>query len=358
MRETSGKSVISEPASKPPIPDRLVVIEYLRGFAALSVAWFHLTNTYSNGWVRASGSLGWLGVEVFFVISGFVIPMAISKTWINYSLKDFPAFMIRRLVRLEPPYLISIALAVVLWHASALAPDFQGRSPDYTIWQLTAHFFYFIPMTDFNWLQPVYWSLAWEFAFYITLGLVFSLVDPSRPPTAYYGLCTIMILLVTGEVFPARVLLFLIGISLFRIISRNRYATPIGDLVIGFLSVTLIAIFNLKIATVGVCTALLIYALRDRRLQGVVGDCLIGLGTISYSLYLIHVPIGGRIVNLGQRFGDGQIFDFTLSVIALIFCIALSVGFWRAFERPFVELGKKQAKTFDMSRRMSSIRNK
>jgi peptidoglycan/LPS O-acetylase OafA/YrhL len=41
---------------------RLLAIEYLRGLASLAVAWFHLTNQYAMDWVRASGSLGYLGV--------------------------------------------------------------------------------------------------------------------------------------------------------------------------------------------------------------------------------------------------------------------------------------------------------
>jgi hypothetical protein len=58
-------------------PKRVLSVEGLRGIASLSVAWFHLTNTYQWGIVRASGSWCWLGVEAFFVIFGFVIPYAL-----------------------------------------------------------------------------------------------------------------------------------------------------------------------------------------------------------------------------------------------------------------------------------------
>ena len=80
--------------------DLIISVEYLRGLAALSVTWFHLTNTYSLNWVRESGSLGWLGVEAFFVISGFIIPYSLHRS--GYTLRDFPNFMLRRIVRLEP----------------------------------------------------------------------------------------------------------------------------------------------------------------------------------------------------------------------------------------------------------------
>ena len=88
--------------------NRVVVIDVLRGFAALAVTWFHLTNIYEWSWLRHSGNYGWLGVEVFFVLSGFVIPYSIAHTYRGYTHADFPSFFVRRVVRLEPPYILSI----------------------------------------------------------------------------------------------------------------------------------------------------------------------------------------------------------------------------------------------------------
>src|SRR5260370_41397871 len=56
---------------------RVEIVDPLRGLAALAVAWFHFTNGsgfVKTEWLQASGEYGWLGVDVFFVISGFVIP--------------------------------------------------------------------------------------------------------------------------------------------------------------------------------------------------------------------------------------------------------------------------------------------
>lgn len=128
----------------------LPIVEYLRGLAALSVTWFHLTNTYDPSWVQASGSFGWLGVEVFFVISGFIIPYSIYVLFPRYSLTDFPAFVMRRILRLEPPYLVSIMLVIGLWHISAIFPGFTGAMPPVDPWQVLAHIAYLIPMTDYT----------------------------------------------------------------------------------------------------------------------------------------------------------------------------------------------------------------
>jgi peptidoglycan/LPS O-acetylase OafA/YrhL len=62
--------------------DRIVTVDALRGVASLSVAWFHLTQpnpALAPGIIKSSGAYGWLGVHIFFVISGFVIPYSLDK---------------------------------------------------------------------------------------------------------------------------------------------------------------------------------------------------------------------------------------------------------------------------------------
>src|SRR5436190_8707485 len=100
--------------------DKLSNVEALRGLASLAVAWFHLTNQYDWNAVRWSGRFGYLGVDCFFVISGFIIPYSLHRA--GYTIGGFPRFMARRLVRLEPPYLVAIALIIALAYVSTWAP--------------------------------------------------------------------------------------------------------------------------------------------------------------------------------------------------------------------------------------------
>jgi len=82
---------------------RLENIDVLRGIASLAVCWFHLTNSYAQGSVaQLSGQYGWLGVEVFFVLSGFIIPHAMYSS--NYELRSgWKIYIAKRLLRLDPP---------------------------------------------------------------------------------------------------------------------------------------------------------------------------------------------------------------------------------------------------------------
>ncbi len=82
-------------ASKP----RYEILDGLRGVAALLVIIFHLLETYSRGPAYQIINHGYLAVDFFFVLSGFVIGYAYDDRWDRMSLTGF---FKRRLVRLHP----------------------------------------------------------------------------------------------------------------------------------------------------------------------------------------------------------------------------------------------------------------
>ena len=67
---------------------------------------------------------------------------------------------------------------------------------------------------------------------------------------------------------------------------------------------------------------------------GIAEQVLSGLGAISFSLYLLHVPVGGKIVNLGLRWLAGPGGHLVLSLIALAGSLLAATLFWRFVERP------------------------
>ncbi len=301
--------------------DLITSVEYLRGLAALSVTWFHLTNTYSMNWVRQSGSLGWLGVEAFFVISGFIIPYSLHRS--GYTLRDFPNFMLRRIVRLEPPYIISIALVLVLWELSARAPGFAGEPPSYGLPQIAAHLFYLIPFTSYSWLNVVYWTLAYEFAFYLSAGVSW----PILAKRSIWLTVAIFLLVFFISKLPL-VFLFLIGISGVRyFLHIDKLTSTVAAILLS--TIMLYYYSGLPVAVVGVAAIAIIVFSAIPRLY-----FLSFLGEISYSLYLIHVPLGGRVVNLGKRFVDTAPYEFLLSITALATCIGFSFLYMRFIEAP------------------------
>lgn len=107
---------MSEPLLHLSEPKHIPVLYHLRGLAATSVCLFHFSNG-EGGFLNAHdpikqvGSFGWLGVEAFFVISGFVVPYSLHiRSRTSYRPSDAFDFIGRRLRRLEPPYLACILL--------------------------------------------------------------------------------------------------------------------------------------------------------------------------------------------------------------------------------------------------------
>lgn len=315
---------------------KIPAIEILRGLASLAVAWFHITGGFQS-FLRTSGEHGWLGVECFFVISGFVIPLSIQRTYDAFGLKDAPRFLLRRLVRIEPPYLLSVLLAAGVAYASANLPGFRGRPFDFSIGQLLAHVAYVIPLTSYDWLQRTYWTLAFEFVFYLFSAGCFGLLA-GRPWLwlAFVGLAI-------GASFvglPPHFMLFVPGIAVFRRVALDD-APALTFGVIAAASASLAVTVDYPTALVGFLTAVVILATRHWQFSGLGSKAFLWLGSVSYSLYLVHDLVAGRVINLGFRFmprsWSSELF---LALLALALSLVAAAVFARLVERPAIRASR------------------
>ena len=99
-------------ASKP----RFEILDGLRGVAAMIVVAFHLFEAYSKGPVYQILNHGYLAVDFFFVLSGFVIGYAYDDRWSKMTFKDF---IKRRLIRLHPLVILGTFIGALLFYFSA-----------------------------------------------------------------------------------------------------------------------------------------------------------------------------------------------------------------------------------------------
>ena len=326
------------------MPDtrRIEVVEYLRGVACLAVAWFHLTNGYEFGAAAVSGSYGWLGVDVFFVISGFIVPYSLASARQHYSIHSILWFLARRVIRLEPPYLASVVLTLVLLQLSSAMPWFKGEEPHFDSLQIASHLFYFVPITGHRWLQPVYWTLGYEFIFYIVIGLSYWILSGIRSPIVWLLASAATIVGALSGYLPALSLLFVMGVALFRgFVGIENFLVSVAVTMCCGLAIAYSS--GIESAVVGLATFAIISLGEHAELRNGLGKVLLFLGAISYSLYLTHVPIGGRIVNLGTRFVEGPAQEFFLSILALAISIAFAWIFYAIIERPAIELSRRLA---------------
>lgn len=172
-------------------------IDLLRGYAALLVCLFHLTAGQPVENPQLSAFFSWGGrdgVCLFFIISGFVIPFALFNG--GYALHVFPRFIVKRIVRLEPPYFVSIAAAAVLWWRFQFAAG--GPSPlNFAPTTLALHLGYLIDVARsfgaaVEWYVLVYWSRAYELQYYIYVALLFPIIA-SRFASVRVGSAALMV---------------------------------------------------------------------------------------------------------------------------------------------------------------------
>src|SRR5580765_2120755 len=151
---------------------RLVFIDALRGLAASGVVLFHAIEANHvpalraamPGWLVSILEHGDLGVAVFFVLSGFVIALSLDDKPIGWP--TVGRFMLRRSIRLDPPYWAAIVTAIsfsVL--ASAIV---RGRPVEtFSVGQIVAHLFYAQDFLGYRNINTVFWTLCLEVQFYL-----------------------------------------------------------------------------------------------------------------------------------------------------------------------------------------------
>jgi peptidoglycan/LPS O-acetylase OafA/YrhL len=306
---------------------KIGIVGALRGFAALAVCWYHFIYGQDT-WLRWSGKYGWLGVQIFFVVSGFIIPYSLYQY--RYSIRDYFRFLGKRIARLHPPYLASIFVVVVLGWLMMLIPAWKAHPPDTSWQQLVSHFFYLNDLLGRPWLNVVYWTLGIELQWYLLLGLIFPLVASS---TWRWQIAGTLLALLGHRLIPSEhiifhiVPVFLIGIFVF------QYRMGLSSLWRMLLSIAAMfaimkAPIGMPVAVVSVVTGLLIaFVTLENRLFN-------RLGEVSYSLYLLHIPIGLRVIDFTSRLPYSGKYLLLLDFLAIAASLWASALFFRWVEEP------------------------
>ena len=310
---------------------RIGTIDGLRGVAAFGVAWFHFTHgsgLFHGGWLYYSGLYGWVGVEMFFVISGFIIPYSLYRA--GYRNRDFGLFLVKRIARLDPPYFADILFVIALSYLVALVPGFGGGWPHYTWGQLAAHIAYVNSIVHKPWVNVVFWSLGIEFQYYLLIGALFPLLVARRKLLRFGFLALLLVsaCLIRDESLVFRYFpLFVAGILTFQ---RKADLISTRTLLAGLLVTGTAGWFvnGAIITMVGIGTALTIQYVHVKSSR------LTDFGLISYSLYLLHVPIGGKIMNLGGRFVHTLPAEIALLAAAVVGSVGAAAFFYRFIELP------------------------
>lgn len=338
-------------------PKKLDALQDLRGIAAMIVLIYHASGLfsefYNKEYLFGIFKQGYSGVDLFFVLSGFII------TYIHFGdignrtmLKNFA---LKRFFRIYPVYWIVLLPLIPLYQ---LIPSFgfdnyrslEGILKSVSLFPQDLH------------LMAVAWTLSHEMIFYI----MFSLLIALKPKIAYpiLSVWIIVTLCFTFGVFNAEYYAinalfsplnfeFLAGTIIAYLIVKNKLAMSKLFIFSGLAAIaffwTLENMELLKIHRVvayGLPFALLIYGtVTSEMTRNNTYSMRITrfLGDASYSIYLTHYPLLSMLNKVFAKFNIYALFGGFISVTLLIL-IATSMGilFYLVVERNVIAFAKRQ----------------
>jgi peptidoglycan/LPS O-acetylase OafA/YrhL len=327
---------------------RMVFLDALRGVAALVVAWYHIYNfglrdsltTVVPRPLDYAIKHGYLGVAVFFVLSGFVIAKSIDG--VQVTRQYLGRFALRRSLRLDPPYWVTLAIASVL-----LFLAHRPISGD----QILAHVFYLQGILGYNQIVSVFWTLSFEIQFYLVLVIfVWAAQYYGGPMRWVVGAVPFLISLgymatrhIADGFFIDLWYAFALGAGAFWML-RGQLSPKLWLTAVALTAVAAaFAVDATDITSAGVvATALLIafVGARGKLASWTGGPLLQYLGRISYSLYLMHFT-GNTIARMGGARKPGVGEALAWFALATIVSIGSAHALHVLVERPAQRLSKR-----------------
>jgi len=324
---------------------RFFELDYLRGIAAISVVLFHYTYGYDNGLkILESGKFyfryGNLGVQLFFIISGYVIFMTLNK------IEKPTDFVISRFSRLYPAYWFAILFS--LFFVSVVDNPFQYHNVTFNRILINLTMFqHWFRVKD---IDGAYWTLYVELTFYIIMLVLYifkQLKNVELLSLFWLSLSCIFILFeipygkyVSELLILKHSPLFIAGIILYRFKnigdSLSRYILLLFSLLTELLiQYTVYKLITPLIIIFSIYTFFLF--LVKNKIKFNKSRILNFFGAISYSLYLIHENIGMAIIYNLRKILDHQIFYIPITLtIVIIFAYFMTYY----IERPSMKLLK------------------
>lgn len=361
----------------------ILELDGLRAIAIVSVMLFHLS--------VPGFALGWAGVNLFFVISGFLITGILLDTK-NQKLY-FRNFYVRRALRIFPIYYLSVVV-IVIW---AKLSDQSVRDLPYFLLYLQ-NFVYglYLNKANFPYLFAHSWSLAIEEQFYIFWPLVIFFLTPRR--LLLVLVCLFMLgpisrivifaasnnPFLTNRLLPSQIDCLCAG-ALLALLLRQHW---LSNSIIAKASIVIACIVTLLSIGLVVRTGYSEYYdftyLRDEQLNlfltsnlAILFACLLAIvllfetpvsyflrmdflrhiGKISYGLYLYHFPIYFVVdaVTAQSPFAQLQFPGFIVIGIKLLATYIVSILSWKIIESRILALKDRFGARIDESQKMDVV---
>jgi exopolysaccharide production protein ExoZ len=336
------------------------LIQILRGFAAIFVLLYHATRHYQEKNLVFLNNIfqnGYFGVDIFFVLSGFVIYYSSQKYLEN---NNYLEFLKKRIVRIYPSFWLFLLLPLTL--VFLIAPNFIA---DKTAFETANYFKIFFLLFDHIQLSQISWTLSFEMYFYF---LFFLMIFNKNFKYLIFIIIILAVLNLTNinlfenlylqkYLISPLILEFFLGVAIVYILNKVDKNHVIGFafllilsifffIYIDYLSNNHIIVINKhnRVLNFGIASFLLILSLIliEKFNDIKTFKILIILGDSSYVLYLIHSVIlsfldnqlilSEKLLILNKEFS---------TILACLFIVVLSVIIHLIIEKPMLKYFNK-----------------
>jgi peptidoglycan/LPS O-acetylase OafA/YrhL len=321
-------------------------LDGLRFIAIFLVVLYHInerlfkntaTTDYASIFIKHVISNGFQGVPLFFVISGFILGLPFAKYYRQQSKKiNLTQYYIRRLTRLEPPYII--IMVVLFFSYLAFDSGFLFKSEASHFFSSLAYLHNFIYFDSSPWrINVVTWSLEIEVQFYILaplLAMVFKNNNAYIRRILIVSMISILILLDKFiylnfvslinhlHFFLAGFLLVDLYLSIEEINLNYIFSTFVGLI---FLLIILTVKYSSSILFeyVYICSIIIFYLLvlkNDTWKKIFSFKVITTIGGMCYTIYLIHFPILRAIFKISNKFvyDNNYILDLVIQLLIVL----------------------------------------
>ncbi len=368
MTATRGTPQTSSSGSRAAAP-RFVFVDFLRGAAALLVAYFHLQihcvwhfpskpiapDSFTYRFVFGNFGLGIYGVALFFMISGFLIPSTLRGSGsVNALIRRFA---IHRFFRLYPLYWLSMA--------GAMLAAYLVSGAFFPLRQILANATMlqgYVGQAD---MVGVYWTLQIELTFYVVCVVLLRLRSLDRSEAILGGFLALSLACAAARFWLGRklpVALFLGPAVMFLgdMVRRAPNDATLRKRLPFYVALVLVVLLPTCLLAYGaqwrcyvlsyaaaIGSFLLAHRFANAFETGALRGLSVWLGETSYAVYLFHGLVAARATELLIARGVEK----ELSVaLGLALCLALSSLLHKALEQPFIALGRKLATRQDAPR--------
>ncbi len=319
---------------------KIYILDAVRGVTAMIVALYHFIH-FSNqhGALFPEGNTVISTIDpflhgsicVFFIISGYVIFLHLERN--NYELKDYGKFIWKRILRMHIPLIVCLLLVVSV---NSAFQAYLGESIDLELDRLLANVTLTASFFDYEWYNPIFWTLSIEFQFYLTIALIFGLIRKSPFISLVLGTLILIPINYCYDTTPYVVhfgAYFIIGIGMY-LFHQKRFS--------GIQLIIIIALGGIDciLSQPGYYYILPFIAIPIMLFIRVRSRILELSGEVSYSFYLMHGMFGGWFLYFTARYATETWEKIGLIILAIAISYAGSYPFYKIIEKRSFKLSR------------------